>query len=147
MSASTYLGLIDLSRLAGLPRTRGDEYEDLRALLVEHAAAQDAPTSRLAQMIALACLGENHLWQDLGLSSRQLLSSLMRENFPRLFYANSGNMRWKKFFYRELCQRAGIRVCRSPSCAECSEMAVCFGPEADTAAAVPVPAAAHRFGV
>lgn len=137
MSATAYLGLIDLSRLAGLPRTRGDEYEDVRALLVDHAAAQDAPTLRLAQMIALACLGENHLWQDLGLPSRQRLSSLMRENFPGLFFANSGNMRWKKFFYRELCQRAGIRICRSPSCAACSEMTVCFGPEEDMAVAVP----------
>lgn len=129
MSASAYLGLIDLSRLAGLPRSRGDEYEDVRALLAEHAAAQDAPTLRLARMIALACLGENHLWQDLGLPSRQVLSSLMRENFPGLFLANSGNMRWKKFFYRQLCQRAGISICRSPSCAACSEMQVCFGPE------------------
>ncbi len=141
MFASAYIGLIDSSRLAGLPRAREDEYEDVLALLREHAAAQDAPTLRLAGMIALACLGEHHLWQDLGLPSRQVLSSLMRENFPGLFFANGGNMRWKKFFYRELCQRAGISICRSPSCAACSEMAVCFGPEEDSVAAVP--AVAH----
>src|ERR1035438_236755 len=120
MFASAYLELIDPRLLAGLARMREDEYEDVLALLLEHAPEQNAPTLRLAEMIALACLGENHLWQDLGLPSRQVLSNLMRENYPGLFFANSGNMRWKKFFYRELCQRAGIRICRSPSCAACS---------------------------
>jgi nitrogen fixation protein NifQ len=129
MFASAYIDLIDPRLLAGLPRTREDEYEDVLALLLEHAADRDATTKRLAGMIALACLGENHLWQDLGLPSRKVLSDLMRENFPGLFLANSGNMRWKKFFYRELCKRAEIAICRSPSCAVCSEIAVCFGAE------------------
>jgi nitrogen fixation protein NifQ len=53
----------------------------------------------------------------------------MRENFPGLFLANGGNMRWKKFFYRELCRRAEIAICRAPSCAVCSEIGVCFGAE------------------
>jgi len=129
MFASAYIDLIDPRLLAGLPRTREDEYENVLALLLAHAFDQDAPTLRLAEMIALACLGENHLWQDLGLSSRKVLSDLMRENFPGLFLANSGNMRWKKFFYRELCRRADIAICRAPSCAVCSEIAVCFGAE------------------
>jgi nitrogen fixation protein NifQ len=134
MFAAAYIDLIDPGLLAGLPRTREDEYEDVLALLLEHAADQDAPTLRLAQMIATACMGDNHLWQDLGLPSRQVLSDLMRENFPGLFLANSSNMRWKKFFYRELCRRAEIAICRSPSCAVCSEIAVCFGAEEGTVA-------------
>jgi nitrogen fixation protein NifQ len=129
MFASAYLELIDPRLLAGMPRTREDEYEDVLALLVENATVQGAPTMRLAEILALACLGENHLWQDLGLPSRQVLSDLMRENFPRLFLANVGNMRWKKFFYRELCRRAEIVICRSPSCAACIEIDVCFGAE------------------
>jgi nitrogen fixation protein NifQ len=129
MFASAYIDLIDPCLLAGLPRSRDDEYEDLRALLLAHAFDEDVATLRLAEMIALACLGENHLWQDLGLPSRKVLSDLMRENFPGLFLANSGNMRWKKFFYRELCRRAEISICRAPSCAVCSEIAVCFGAE------------------
>jgi nitrogen fixation protein NifQ len=136
MFASAYIDLIDPGLLAGMPRSREDEYEDVLALLLEHAADQDAPTLRLASMIALACLGENHLWQDLGLPSRKVLSDLMRENFPRLFLANSGNMRWKKFFYRELCRRAEVAICRSPSCAVCSEIAVCFGAEEEPVAPI-----------
>jgi nitrogen fixation protein NifQ len=129
MFASAYIDLIDPRLLAGMPRSREDEYEDVLALLLEHAADQEAPTLRLAGIIALASLGENHLWQDLGLPSRKVLSDLMRENFPGLFLANSGNMRWKKFFYRELCRRAEVAICRSPSCAVCSEISVCFGAE------------------
>lgn len=137
MFASAYLDLIDPRRLRGMRHAREDEYEDVLALLLEHSAAQDAPTSRLAKIIALACMGENHLWQDLGLPNRQMLSNLMREHFPGLFLANGGNMRWKKFFYRELCRRSGIMICRSPSCAECSEMGVCFGSEEDPGASTP----------
>ena len=129
MFATAYLDLIDQRLLVGMARRREDEYEDVLELLLSHAAEQDEATQHLANAIALACLGENHLWQDLGLASRKVLSDLMRENFPGLFLANSGNMRWKKFFYRELCRRAEIPVCRSPSCAACSEMDVCFGAE------------------
>lgn len=129
MHAAVYLELIDPAAAGVMPRTREDEFEDVFKLLLEHAAARDASTRRLAGAIAHACLGRNHLWQDLGLPGRQVLSSLMRENFPGLFHANRGNMRWKKFFYRELCRRAEIPICRAPSCAECSDIAVCFGPE------------------
>jgi nitrogen fixation protein NifQ len=122
-----------------LARTREDEYEDVLALLLEFAADRDAATLQLAEMIALACLGDNHLWQDLGLPSRKMLSDLMRENFPGLFLANSGNMRWKKFFYRELCRRAEISICRAPSCAVCTDLAVCFGNEEVPASAGATP--------
>jgi nitrogen fixation protein NifQ len=135
MFATAYLDLIDPRLLAGMPRSREDEYGDVLELLLEHAADQDAPTLRLAEMIALACLGQNQLWEDLGLPSRQVLSNLMRENFPGLFLANSGNMRWKKFFYRELCRRAEIPICRAPSCAVCTDIAVCFGAEEGPVAA------------
>jgi nitrogen fixation protein NifQ len=38
-------------------------------------------------------------------------------------------MKWKKFFYRQLCEREGIPVCNAPNCAVCADMALCFGPE------------------
>jgi nitrogen fixation protein NifQ len=38
-------------------------------------------------------------------------------------------MKWKKFFYRQLCERAGVPICKSPHCAECCDRALCFGPE------------------
>jgi nitrogen fixation protein NifQ len=106
-----------------------DEYEDLLALLLEYRATADAASEQLCIFVARSAMGENHLWQDMGLPNRQALSDLMRENFPTLFALNSGNMKWKKFFYRQLCERAGVPICKSPHCADCDDYAVCFGPE------------------
>jgi nitrogen fixation protein NifQ len=50
----------------------------------------------------------------------------MRENFPALAAKNSGDMKWKKFFYRQLCERAQVPVCKAPHCAECSDYTYCF---------------------
>ena len=50
-------------------------------------------------------------------------------NFPGLARANSGDMKWKKFLYRQLCSSEGIYVCPAPSCGVCKDYAKCFGPE------------------
>ena len=55
----------------------------------------------------------------------------MQRHFPRLAALNSRDMKWKKFFYRLLCDRAGIPICKSPNCADCCDYAFCFGPETD----------------
>ena len=47
----------------------------------------------------------------------------------RLAQRNSGDTKCKKFLYRQLCERAGLMGCRSPSCGECADYAACFGPE------------------
>lgn len=110
-------------------RPRLDEFEDLVVLLLEHRVDDSPETRWLAHAIAVACFGEDHLWQDLGLPNREALSDLLARRFPSLFVRNTKGMRWKKFFYKELCDRGGAFVCRSPSCAECSEYLHCFGPE------------------
>jgi nitrogen fixation protein NifQ len=149
MDARAYLDLIDQPLVAAIGRVRGDEYEDLVGLLFEHAAHDDADTADLVDLVARACLGENHLWQDLGLPSRQFLSDLLRENFPLLFERNSGNMRWKKFFYLQLCERAEVRACRAPSCGVCVSRAECFGAEEGLPLAAVQPAlrALHALAV
>jgi nitrogen fixation protein NifQ len=53
----------------------------------------------------------------------------MRRWFPALVAKNSQDMKWKKFLYRELCQREDILICKSPSCAVCTDLPLCFGPE------------------
>jgi nitrogen fixation protein NifQ len=111
---------------------REDELQDLRALLLEHAAPAlrgDGRLAVVADTVALACLGDNHLWQDLRLGSRAELSALMRHWFPALVAKNHADMKWKKFFYKQLCERAALLVCRAPSCAVCVDHAKCFGPE------------------
>lgn len=114
---------------------RLDEVDDVAALLVDTADPQrDADAVRwLAHVVAVACLGERHLWQDLLLPSRKELSLLLETWFPMLAARNVHNMKWKKFFYKQLCERAELMICKSPSCAACTDYAVCFGPEDDPA--------------
>ena len=111
---------------------RDDEVEDLRALLLEHAAPAQRGSPALAavvETVALACLGDNHLWQDLQLPSRTELSALMRHWFPALVAKNHADMKWKKFLYKQLCEREELFICKAPSCEVCTDRPVCFGPE------------------
>ena len=112
--------------------TRDDEVDDVRGLLVgwsDPRAGTAEQIHRVAETIAIACLGDNHLWQDLQLPSRAELSALMAHWFPALTARNSGDMKWKKFLYKQLCEREAITICKAPSCAVCSDHALCFGPE------------------
>ena len=106
-----------------------DEYDDIVELLLEYRAVADESGAWLCHAIATAAMGEQHLWQDMGLPNRQALSDLLRENFPALAAKNCDDMKWKKFFYRQLCERAGVPICKAPHCAECCDRALCFGPE------------------
>jgi len=106
------------------------EFDDLVRFIGEHADPTVAGAADFAVIVATACMGADHLWQDLGLPSRRELSQLIALNFPALATANNRDMKWKKFLYRELCQREGIYVCTSPSCEACTDYAACFGPEA-----------------
>jgi len=111
---------------------RDDEVGDVRQLLLDHAdAGVGTATERaaVAETVALACLGDNHLWQDLQLPNRSELGALLRLWFPALAAKNVHDMKWKKFFYKQLCEREELFVCRAPSCAVCSDHDKCFGPE------------------
>jgi nitrogen fixation protein NifQ len=70
-----------------------------------------------------------HLWQDLGLFERNELTRLMKERFSALAAANLHNMKWKKFFYRQLCASEGFSLCAAPTCRECGDFENCFGEE------------------
>ena len=106
-----------------------DEFDEIVELLLDHRASCAVQERWLAHAIASASMGENHLWQDLGLPNRGVLSRLMQTHFPSLAAKNVGDMKWKKFFYRQLCQRAGVPICKSPHCADCCDYRICFGPE------------------
>lgn len=121
-----------LARSASRPPDT-DEFDDLVRLLLEFRADDSRESRWLAYAIGACCLGDDHLWQDMGLPNRQALSELLNRWFPSLAARNTGGMRWKKFFYKQLCERDGAFVCRSPSCAVCVEYSNCFGPEEDGA--------------
>lgn len=113
--------------LAELISLRQMELEELQRWL--HQFAINDRAELVAKIIATASLGFNHLWQDLGLESRQQLGDIMRLCFPTLAAMNNQHMRWKKFFYRQQCMAGGGFVCRSPSCEQCVERSNCFAPE------------------
>jgi len=106
------------------------EREDLiRYLHARAAYPEREETGWLTSILVAGCLGDDHLWQDLGLWSRQDLSGLIAYNFPAVASANTQDMKWKKFLYKQLCESEGIYVCRAPSCDVCVDYPRCFGPE------------------
>lgn len=111
---------------------RFDEIEDLVALLTSGATSDISrreETLWVAHALSQASLGDDHLWQDLHLPSRRELSALMGAWFPVLAARNDRDMKWKKFLYKQLCDRAELSICRAPSCSVCNDYALCFGPE------------------
>jgi nitrogen fixation protein NifQ len=117
---------------------RADEVDDVVALLMAYAdplAGPRAAAQQVALVVAVACLGDDHLWQDLQFDHRGQLNALLHHWFPALVAKNTGDMKWKKFFYRQLCEQAEILICKSPSCAVCTDYVQCFEvPELPTAA-------------
>ncbi len=105
------------------------EETDLRALLLAHRAGVRPEEVWAAAIIARRSIEPNHLWQDLGLANRDDLQLMMRRYFPVLKERNSGDMKWKKFLYRQLCESDGLLLCRSPTCDACTDYLECFGPE------------------
>jgi len=106
------------------------EEADLRAFLAEHGASGADEERWLAAILARRSLEPNHLWQDMGFHDRGELNTMFRRHFPSLVALNSGDMKWKKFFYRQLCEREGLMLCKSPNCEVCDDVEVCFGEEA-----------------
>lgn len=101
----------------------------VETLLLSHAHPTHAPGRWLASIIARRALEPNHLWQDLGLRDRGELNRLLATHFPTLAAGNTSNMKWKKYFYRQLCAEEGFVLCSAPSCAACLDFDACFGDE------------------
>lgn len=105
------------------------EEELLRGLLLAHARPSDPASARFAKILARRAMRNGHLWQDLGLLNRAELNRLLAMHFPTLAAGNAQNMKWKKYFYRKLCEAEGFSLCAAPNCRECSDFESCFGPE------------------
>jgi nitrogen fixation protein NifQ len=105
------------------------EEDCLRRLLFRFSTGGSPLETNLSRILARRCLRANHLWQDLGLSSRDQLSDLMRRHFAPLAARNARNMKWKKFLYRMVCMDEQAGLCPAPTCGECGEFEKCFGEE------------------
>lgn len=108
---------------------RFDEHEDLRALFNSHQTEGNDDAVVMADILTAGCMGGDHLWQDMGFWSRKDLSAFIYHAFTPLAEKNVYDMKWKKFFYKQLCNQEGVYTCRAPSCQVCNDYQECFGPE------------------
>ncbi len=112
-----------------LDLSRAPETDDLYQLLMQGRTQGNQSEMWMAQLLVAGCMGNDHLWQDLGLWTREDLSRLFIHNFQSLAASNNRDMKWKKFLYKQLCSTEGVYVCRAPSCEVCNDYQECFGPE------------------
>jgi len=109
--------------------TDDDEVAMVRDLLLAHRSSEGDLGRWLAAMIARRAMEPNHLWEDLGLRERSELTRLLSQHFGPIADRNTQNMRWKRFFYRALCESDGFVMCTTPVCTECRDFDLCFGEE------------------
>lgn len=103
------------------------EFDDIVELLLEHRSDDAEYNVWAAHAVASGCMGSDHLYHDMGLPDRHTLSSLLERYFTTLFHKNTGNMKWKKFFYKQLCDRAEVIMCPARNCQSCIDYHNCFG--------------------
>ncbi|VIO68631.1 hypothetical protein CI1B_22540 [Bradyrhizobium ivorense] len=106
-----------------------DEIAMVRDLLLKQRSTEERIGGWLAAMIARRAIEPDHLWKDLGLRNRGELSRLLSRHFAPLAARNNNNMRWKRFFYRSLCEDEGLVMCTTPVCTQCNDFNLCFGEE------------------
>jgi len=85
-----------------------------------------APSLWLARIIAARAAYPGHLWIAMGLLARPELTAAIHRHLPALALANDKGMRWKRFLFKQLCDRTGGVLCSTPDCGECSDYALCF---------------------
>ncbi|WP_448044896.1 nitrogen fixation protein NifQ [Bradyrhizobium liaoningense] len=106
-----------------------DETAMVRDLLRAQRSTEGDVGHWLAAMVARRAMEPKHLWEDLGLRERPELSRLLTRHFAPLAARNTRNMRWKRFFYRMLCEDDGFVMCTTPVCTQCNDFDLCFGEE------------------
>lgn len=106
-----------------------DEIAMVRDLLLAQRSTEGEVSRWLAAMVARRAMEPNHLWEDLGLRERSELTRLLMRHFAPLASRNTRNMRWKRFFYRMLCEDDGFVMCTTPVCTQCNDFDQCFGEE------------------
>jgi nitrogen fixation protein NifQ len=107
----------------------GDEVAMVRDLLLANRSSEGEAGLWLAAMVARRSMEPNHLWEDLGLRERSELTRLLTRHFGPIATRNTKNMRWKRFFYRMLCEDDGFVMCSTPVCSQCADFELCFGDE------------------
>jgi len=114
------------------PEVNGDVQAILRSHVPADANGRPLETSSwLAAILAARAAHPGHLWVAMGLFERPELTAAIRRHLPTLAEANSQNMRWKRYFFKTVCDLNGGTMCKSPNCGACSDYALCFAPEGE----------------
>lgn len=79
-------------------------FSALRAMLFQERTPfiDETYADRLARIIAAACFGSRQLWQDLGFSDDDPLSTVLASYFHPLYRKNAQHIKWKRFLFSEL---------------------------------------------
>jgi len=103
-------------------------------ILREHQPEGGELLTRLFPRILSARLAHpGHLWCAMGLFARPEITAAIARHLPSLVKANDRKMRWKRYLFKQLCDRSGAMLCKTPNCGLCSDYALCFPAEdADT---------------
>ncbi|MDT8441361.1 MAG: nitrogen fixation protein NifQ [Desulfuromonadales bacterium] len=116
---------------------------ELLTLLLPHVPTdrgfmQQMISSWLVRILATRSALPGHLWVAMGLTERPQLSAAIGRHLPSLAAANRGNMRWKRFLFKQLCEQKGGTLCLAPNCGVCSDYHLCFADEQYTSHPVAV---------
>ncbi len=113
---------------------QGEKPEDeetamVRDLLLANRSTENEISRWLSAMVARRAMEPNHLWEDLGLRDREELTRLLDRHFYPIACKNTKNMKWKRFFYRSMCEDDGFVMCSTPVCTQCADFNRCYGDE------------------
>jgi nitrogen fixation protein NifQ len=106
-----------------------EEMAMVRDLLLVNRSADSDLSRWLSAMVARRAMEPNHLWEDLGLRDREELTRLLDRHFGPIAGKNTKNMKWKRFFYRSMCESDGFVMCSTPVCTQCADFSRCYGDE------------------
>jgi nitrogen fixation protein NifQ len=106
-----------------------EEAAMVRDLLLANRSSESDISRWLSAMVARRAMEPNHLWEDLGLRDREELTRLLDRHFAPIACKNTKNMKWKRFFYRSMCEDDGFVMCSTPVCTQCADFHRCYGDE------------------
>ena len=112
--------------------------QDVLKILLSHVPVEDVSddlsvATFLCKILAARAAHPGHLWLAMGLFERPQLTAAIQRHLPTLAEANSQNMRWKRYLFKQVCDLNGGVMCKSPNCGVCSDYALCFADDAQRA--------------
>jgi len=112
--------------------------EDILGILLSHTPVGGDSgdlfvATLLCKILAARAAHPGHLWVAMGLFERAQLTAAIQRHLPTLAGANSQNMRWKRYLFKQVCDLNGGVMCKSPNCGVCSDYSLCFADDTQQA--------------